>query len=215
MKNSLFSKLTPKEPKFFPLLNNLSDTLLETATLLEESISHHTSQEREEYYKRIKDLERQGDSFNHSINDELATTFITPFDREDINRLSASIDDVIDRINGTAKRIYLYNPQPIGAAGVELTKIIKECALHIVDAVSKLENIHGNAKEIRTSCRTLHNLENQADDIYEKFVQNLFVNEKDFAELIKSKEIMQGLEKATDGADFVGKVLKSMVVKYI
>ena len=46
MKNSLFGKLTPKEPKFFPLLNNLSDTLLETATLLEESISHHTAQER-------------------------------------------------------------------------------------------------------------------------------------------------------------------------
>ena len=105
MKNSFFSQFTPKEPKFFPLLKQLSEVLCEASVVLIESLQHDSPTERSDYYKKIKDLEREGDRLTHLIFDELGTTFITPFDREDIHDLASCMDDVIDGINSCAKRI--------------------------------------------------------------------------------------------------------------
>ena len=113
MKNSFFSRFTPKEPKFFPLLKQLSEILSASSSILVESLRHDSPTERANYYKLIKDKEREGDKLTHLIFDELGTTFITPFDREDIHDLASSIDDVIDGINSSAKRITIYNPRPI------------------------------------------------------------------------------------------------------
>lgn len=75
MKNSFFSKFTPKEPKFFPLLKQLSDVLSASSVLLVESLQHDLPTERADYYKQIKDMEREGDRLTHLIFDELSTTF--------------------------------------------------------------------------------------------------------------------------------------------
>ena len=94
MKNSFFSRFTPKEPKFFPLLKQLSEILLSSSALLIEILGHDSPEKRAEDYKRIKDLEREGDKLTNLILDELGTTFITPFDREDIHDLASGMDDV-------------------------------------------------------------------------------------------------------------------------
>ena len=117
MKNSFFSRFTPKEPKFFPLLKQLSEILLSSSALLIEILGHDSPEKRAEDYKRIKDLEREGDKLTNLILDELGTTFITPFDREDIHDLASGMDDVIDGINSCAKRITIYNPHPISDKG--------------------------------------------------------------------------------------------------
>ena len=108
MKNSFSSRFTPKEPKFFPLLKQLSEVLSASSVALVESLQHDQPTERSEYYKKIKDLEREGDRLTHLIFDELGTTFITPFDREDIHDLASCMDDVIDGINSCAKYIQNY-----------------------------------------------------------------------------------------------------------
>ena len=132
MKNSFFSRFTPKEPKFFPLLKQLSEVLVASSAVLVESMDHDKSDERDAYYKRIKDLEREGDRLAHRIFDELGTTFITPFDREDIQALASHMDDVIDGINSCAKRISIYNPHAIGATGKELSLLVQqEGRLHL------------------------------------------------------------------------------------
>ena len=196
MKNSFFSKFTPKEPKFFPLLKQLSDVLSASSVLLVESLQHDLPTERADYYKQIKDMEREGDRLTHLIFDELSTTFITPFDREDIHDLASCMDDVIDGINSSAKRIVIYNPRPISESGKEL------------------ETFRKNPKPLREYCSRLHDIENQADDVYELFITKLFEEEKDCIELIKIKEIMHELEKTTDAAEHVGKILKNLIVKY-
>ena len=71
MKNSFFSQFTPKEPKFFPLLKQLSEVLCEASVVLIESLQHDSPTERSDYYKKIKDLEREGDRLTHLIFDEL------------------------------------------------------------------------------------------------------------------------------------------------
>lgn len=214
MKNSFFSRFTPKEPKFFPLLKRLSDVLSDSAAVLVESLQHDLPAERADYYKRIKELERKGDKLTHLILDELSTTFITPFDREDISSLATCLDDVIDGINSCAKRITIYNPRPISESGKELSRLIQEEATYISKAMDELEAFRKNPAPLRQYCSKLHDIENQADDVYEFFITRLFEEEKDCIELIKIKEIMHELEKTTDAAEHVGKLLKNLIIKY-
>ena len=211
MKNSFFSRFTPKEPKFFPLLKQLSEILVASSELL---VEHDSPEERAGYYKQIKDMEREGDKLTHLILDELGTTFITPFDREDIHDLASSIDDVIDGINSCAKRITIYNPRLISESGKELSRMIRQEADYIVKAMDELETFRKNPNTLRGYCSKMHDIENQADDIYELFITKLFEEEKDCIELIKVKEIVHELEKTTDAAEHVGKILRSLIVKY-
>lgn len=214
MNNSFFNRFTPKEPKFFPLLKQLSEVLISSSALLIESLEHDMPAERHDYYKQIKEQERKGDKLTHRILDELGTTFITPFDREDIHDLASVMDDVIDGINSCAKRIAIYNPRPIGESGKELCQLIQQEAMYISKAMDELENFRKNPSTLREYCRKLHDIENQADDVYEFFIIKLFEEEKDCIEIIKIKEIMQELEKTTDSAEQVGKILKNLIVKY-
>ena len=214
MKNSFFNRFTPKEPKFFPLLKQLSEVLSASSTLLVESLQHDQPAERAGYYKQIKDREREGDRLTHLIFDELSTTFITPFDREDIHDLASCMDDVIDGINSCAKRIVIYNPRPISDSGKELSCRSREETISICKAMDELETFRKTPIPLRQCCTKLHDLENQADDVYEFFITKLFEEEKDCIELIKIKEIMHELEKTTDAAEHVGKILKSFIVKY-
>lgn len=214
MKNSFFSRFTPQEPKFFPMLKRLSEILTSSSDLLVESMQHDKPEEREDYYKRIKDMEREGDKQAHLIFDELGKTFITPFDREDIHDLASTMDDVIDGINSCAKRITIYNPHPIANSGKELSLLIQQAAVYISKAMDELEIFRKKPTELRVCCTKLHDIENQADDVYELFVKKLFEEEKDCIELIKIKEIMHELEKTTDAAERVGKILRNLIVKY-
>ena len=124
-------------------------------------------------------MEREGDRLTHLIFDELSTTFITPFDREDIHDLASCMDDVIDGINSSAKRIVIYNPRPISESGKELSRLIHEEAINIGKAMDELETFRKNPKPLREYCSRLHDIENQADDVYELFITKLFEEEKD------------------------------------
>ena len=195
-------------------MKQLSEILSASSTLLVESLQHDKPEERADYYKRIKDLEREGDKLTHLILDELGTTFITPFDREDIHALASTMDDVIDGINSCAKRINIYNPRPISDSGKELSRLIQQEAVYIGKAMDELETFRQKPAALRGYCNKLHDIENQADDVYEHFITKLFEEEKDCIELIKIKEIMHELEKTTDVAEQVGKILKNLIIKY-
>ena len=214
MNNSFLSRFAPKEPKFFPLFKQLTNILKVASIELRESVNHHSANERMDFHKRIKQLEREGDVLVHTIEDELGSTFITPFDREDILLLTSRIDDVLDGINSCAKRIAIYNPRPISEGGKKLCDILLRSAEMIDLAMDQLETFRKDASKLSDYCEKLRNLENEGDDIYEEFIIRLFEEEKDSIELMKVKEIMQELERTTDSAEHVGKVLKSLIIKY-
>lgn len=112
MDNSFFSKFTPKEPKFFPLLESLAEVSHKSAEQLITCVKDN----KPEILQRIRDLEHEGDRVIEKVYYELNDTFITPFDREDINSLANGIDDVTDQIYGCAKRITFYKPKQIPRA---------------------------------------------------------------------------------------------------
>jgi hypothetical protein len=124
------------------------------------------------------------------------------------------MDDVTDYINSCAKRIVLYNPKHLPESATELARLIKEGAVCIGKAVDELDVLKKDAKKIKEYCTELHDIENRADDVYENFIINLFEHEKDGIEIIKVKEIMYELEKATDATEYVGKIIKTIIVKY-
>ncbi len=214
MTNSFFSNFTPKEPKFFPILKEMADVILVASDLIIESVQNSDHEAAIEYYKKIKEQERKGDALSVRVFDELNSTFITPFDREDINHLADRLDDVTDYINSCAKKIVLYNPKKMPENAVILANMIKEGAIFIGKAVDELDVMKKNSKKIKEYCTELHRIENQADDVYESFLIDLFEKEKDAVEIIKLKEIMNELERATDAAEYVGKIIKTIIVKY-
>ena len=214
MNNSLLSRFIPKESKFFPLLKQLSQIVLQAAELLIDSMEHDTSEKRQEYYRKIKEAERKGDQMTQLVFDELGKTFITPFDREDIHDLASSIDDVTDRIHSASKRIAIYNPRTISDSGKKLAMFIQQGATLICKAMDELETCSKKKSKLQEYFQQLHELENCADEVYELFIMQLFNEETDSVELIKTKEIIQELEKTSDAADHVGKLLKNIIVKY-
>ena len=202
MNNSFFDKFVPKEPKFFPILKEMADVILVASDLIIECVEKADHESAIEYYKKIKEQEKKGDALSAKIFDELNSTFITPFDREDIHHLADKLDDVTDYINSCAKKIVLYNPKEIPASAVEIANLVKEGAISIGKAVAELDVMKKNSKNIKD------------DDVYENFLIDLFENKKDAVEIIKLKEIMSELEKATDAAEHVGKIIKTIIVKY-
>lgn len=212
--NNLFDKFVPKEPKFFPILKEMADVIMVASDLIIGCVQNADHESAIEYYKKIKEQEKKGDALSSKIFDELNSTFITPFDREDIHHLADRLDDVTDYINNCAKRIVLYNPQKMPEKALELALLIKEGAVCIGKAVDELDVMKKNSKKIKGYCIELHAIENRADDVYENFLIDLFEKEKNAVEIIKLKEIMYELEKATDAAEYVGKIIKTIIVKY-
>ncbi|MDR0560673.1 MAG: DUF47 family protein [Prevotellaceae bacterium] len=214
MLNMFFNRLLPKEPKFFPLLQKVANVIYEISDLIIECVQTHDHSSAMECFRRIKEMEREADVLSTRIFDALNKTFITPFDREDIDHLATRMDDVIDNINSCAKRIALYNPKRIPEAALDMAHNLKDSAVYIVKAVEELNILKHSQENIKKYCDELHNLENKGDDIYENFIVNLFEKETDVAEIIKTKEIMYELEKATDTMEHVGKIIKTIIVKY-
>jgi predicted phosphate transport protein (TIGR00153 family) len=192
----------------------MAEVSAEAAIIMLECVKNVEYEQAVEYAKKIKAYEKKGDYTLIKIFDELNTTFITPFDREDIHNLANRLDDVMDYINSCAKKIVLYRPKLIPDSAFELAKLIDRASDIVLIAVSYLSNIQKNAKNISEVCNELHDIENSADEVYELFLSDLFANEKDSIEIIKLKEIMQELEKATDAAEGVGKIIKTIIVKY-
>ncbi len=204
--------LTPKEKKFYPMFEESTENLVKGAILLNKYFLVADSDEKAKIISSIKEHEKIGDDITHRIYDELNKTFITPFDREDIDKLNGSIDDVLDLINSFCQKVRNLSPRTEPKCFLELSELILQAAREIKIAIIELENLK-NPKKIMNSCIRINEIENQADEIYHTALSNLFRDEKDAIELIKIKEMLSSLEKATDKAEDVSDVLKSIIVK--
>lgn len=214
MRNFLYRIFNSKKSFYFNELNQLTKLLDDCAEQLRLMVACPNADTRMDYYRRIKEIERRGDQISYAIFDELGRHILTPLRREDIHLLAQSIDDIIDNINGSAKRIAIYNPEKILIDVVELGRIIRQDARTIHHVTQYLHQIPTHVKKIRSSYDLLHKLENRADDVYEAAIMKLFEGTESSREIIKNKEILSELEHVTDTADQFGKVLQTIIVKY-
>ncbi|MDR3061450.1 MAG: DUF47 family protein [Dysgonamonadaceae bacterium] len=212
--NTLLSLFTPKDVKFFPLLKETTTILVSSSTLLKELFELETINERNEICKLIKVEEVKGDKITGKILKALNETFITPFDREDINALADEMDDVIDAINRAAQKVLLYGPRQIPNCTRQLAEIIYKGTIEIRQAIIELEHIKKTDQRLRQHYKEIKRLEEEADVIYENGIMTLFKEETNASELIKLKEIIQELEKTANKINNTGKVLKTIFIKY-
>ena len=132
--NNIFQFFVPKDRKFFPLFEQASANLILLAETLHEAVNAPKG-EREEYFKKIDELEANIEEITHKTNIELSRNFITPFDREDIHALISAIDDVANNLQGASNRMRLYHVEKITKSIRKITEINLEACNLINSAV--------------------------------------------------------------------------------
>jgi len=200
--------LIPREEKFYDDFKMMADQLRHGARLLEQMIATDPPITEKAY--EIKEVEHQCDFLTHEIIQRLNRTFVTPIDREDIHAMARTLDDVIDEIDNAAHLIPLYRIEKIRGGARELTRVILEQCDEIRAAMEALEKRKG----IMERTIEINRLENEADKIHKKAVGLLFDEERDPITVMKWKEILDVLERATDRCEDVANLLENVVVKH-
>jgi hypothetical protein len=208
----IFQALLPKDKLFFPLFDQACNNMVEIAKVLENALKSD-SVTRIQSYETINLLEKQGDEITHAIMRETGNTFIVPFDREDIQALAIAIDDVVDYIYGTSKRLDLYKVHQISPAMIRLAEIITLSAIELQSAVREMRSLR-NVRKVRAHLHTINTLENEADVIMNTTIADLFKNETDAMVILKTKEVITFLENATDKCEEAAHVIDSVIIKF-
>jgi uncharacterized protein len=210
---SILHALIPKENKFFKYFEKDVDNLLVAAGVFKDLMSNAISrEERAQKIKRIEELEHKGDEITHTIFSELGATFITPFDREDIHALASKLDDILDYIQGAATRLVLYQVKKISTEQERLAGLIYDQVVELHKAILNLHHFK-EGDFIRDSLVRINSIENEADDIFERAIADLFDTCEDPIKLIKMKELLVSLETATDQCEDAANVIETILVK--
>ncbi|MBI4546454.1 MAG: DUF47 domain-containing protein [Ignavibacteriae bacterium] len=207
-----FKVLLPHDDKFYMFLERSTQNLLRASELLT-AIPQKSKAERESIVRQIQDLEHEGDSITHEIFSELNRTFITPFDREDIHLLTSALDDVLDFLNGSATRFVLYKLKECPPNMVKLIDILDRSVGELHRGVSFIRNLN-KPEQLHQVLQKVNEYENQADEVFETAIAELFEHEKDPINIIKLKEIYVGLETATDKCEDAANVLEALLIKH-
>jgi len=203
---------TPKEQKFYPMFEEAAENLVQAAILLNKYFLISDAAVKEKILVEIKRHENIGDEITHKLYETLNRTFITPFDREDINKLNGSLDNVIDLINSFSQKARNHPPKREPECFLRMSELILQATREIKNAVVNLKNLK-NPQKMMDACIRINEIENQADEVYHLALSELFRNEKDAIELIKIQSMLSSLEKATDMAEDVSDVIKAIIVK--
>ena len=209
--NNIFQFLVPKDKKFFPLFEQAAAGLILLAEALHEAVNAPKA-EREEYFRKIEELEAEIEEITHKTHLELSRNFITPFDREDIHSLIKAMDNVADNIHGAASRMRLYQVEKITKSIRKLTEINLEACQLIGIGIKELKEM--NHKSIKDTCKKINKLESKADSVFDKAVADIFENETDAKNVIKYKEVLSALEMASDKCKSVSNVMEQISVKH-
>ncbi|HKX26754.1 MAG TPA: DUF47 family protein [Blastocatellia bacterium] len=201
-------RLLPKEEKYYDLFNRLVTHVTESAKRQQQLFEDFDR--RTEYADQIKQLEHACDDLTHEIIKRLNQTFITPIDREDIHALATGLDDVVDSIDYTARRIILYRVEQPTEHTRKMSDVLVRLAVEMEGAVKALEQ---DGERVLRDCVAIHTLENEADLYHHDGIGRLFSEERDPIVIIKMKEIYEKMERTIDKCEDVANVLEAIVLK--
>ena len=206
----MFKKFLPTEHRFFDLFEQQAAVIVQGLALFESLIKEYSR--RQELTKRIKDVENEADAVAHQIFRLLNNTFITPFDREDIQMLVNRMDDVIDLVEKASARMQIYDmpapPENISA----MLAILQKAFDKLSSAVGMLRNWK-HREAILKICVEVNSLENQGDTLLRASLERLFKEASDPFYVIKAKEIYESLEDAIDRCEDLANVVETILIK--
>lgn len=200
-------RLIPRDEGFFDLFNELSKRMIASASLLRDLFAN--PERIEELVSAIKDLEHEADHITHDVGTRLDKSFITPLDREDINNLVQELDNVVDLIDGTARRVRMFHIAESREPARRLAGLLVESVRHLQKAVAEIRS----PRAVAVSTREVKRLEAEGDTIYHDAMEVLFSGRPDPLDVMKWKEIYDTLEETLDRCQTVAIVLESISLK--
>ena len=201
--------LIPKEEQYFVLFRQMTSYIYDAASKLVEMLADKGGDYRE-YLRQIKAIEHLCDELTHNISKKLNSSFITPFDREDIYMLSGSLDDIVDLIDDAAHAMVIFNVRETTDHARQFADVIQRMSVQLHEAVSALES----PSEVAPRLVEMHRLENEGDDLNHEAIAELFKGTPDPLYVIKWKDIYEKLEGTIDRCEHVANIIESVIIKH-
>ena len=201
-------RFTPQKREFYALLARASSNAVDIARLLVELLDRFPN-DGAELIGRIKQHEHAGDRVTSEVVGLLNRTFVTPFDRDDIYRLAAALDDVCDNVDEAADNLGSYGVSKVPPLAREQADIILRSAIKLDEAVQRVEGFKDSSRQLEE----LRYLEDEADRLLRDGVGELFRNEQNPVSIIRWKDIHERLEEAVDACENAADVLEAIFVK--
>jgi predicted phosphate transport protein (TIGR00153 family) len=202
--------LIPKEEQYFALFRQMTSHIYDAASKLKEMLDDKQG-DFPTYLRQIKAIEHTCDELTHSISKKLNSSFITPFDREDIYLLSGALDDIVDLIDDAARAIVMYNIREATDYARQFGDVLQRMAVQLHEVVSTLERPAGIAPRLVE----IHRLENEGDDLYHEAIGDLFRDTPDPLRVIRWKDIYDKLEGAVDRCEQAANIIESVIIKHV
>jgi uncharacterized protein len=200
-------RLTPRDDRFFPMFVEAAQNLVSATELMGEFL--HVSSNREKLAVQLREHEHAGDAVTHRVIHELNSTFVTPFDREDIYRLITQLDDVMDAIEAAADFTVLSELETLPAEMGRQVDLLQRAARCTVAAMGRLATMD----DLASFWIEVNRLENEADQVYRGLLSRLFSGSYEALTVLKLKQVADDLEEAADAFEHVANVVETIAVK--
>ena len=200
-------RLTPRDSAFYAMFTEAGQNVADCADVLAGLLDPNAN--RQAIAKQLREREHVGDAVTHRIMRQLNTSFVSPFDREDIYRLASALDDVIDAMEATADFIVLADVGKLPALMSEQITLIAKSAHETADAMGRLRTL----RDLEPYWIEVNRLENEADRVYRKLLSRLFSGDYDALTMVKLREVADGFEEAADALEHVAHAVETIAVK--
>jgi len=200
-------RLTPRDNAFYSMFTEAGRNVAEATDVLAQLLDPNAN--REAVAKQLREREHAGDAVTHRIMRQLNTSFVTPFDREDIYRLASALDDVVDAIEGAADFIVLADVGKLPPLMTEQIALLQRSANETAEAMARLATL----SDLEPYWIEVNRLENEADRVYRKLLSKLFSGDYDALTMVKLREVADGFEEAADALEHVAHAVESIAVK--
>ena len=201
-------RLVPRDEGFYPLFNEAAGNLAESARLLRALVDEFPDGAKS--LKLISECERRGDELTRAILRRLNTSFVTPFDREDIHALTENLDDAVDDIHAAADLLILHNVDKPFPEMRDLADILVQAAETNCLLVAKLPTLRGLERELEE----IDQLETAADKLYRRSVAQLFSGKFKAFAVLKWKDVVEAIEGSVNSIENISDVVESIALKH-
>ena len=201
-------RVVPRDDRFYDLFDQAAGATVEAAVLLRDLLAN--GGDRVRAHEEIRRLEHVGDEVTREIVRHLNTSFVTPFDREDIHALSSTLDDILDAIEAVADLMVLHNIDKALNEMEEQADVLVRAAEQTREAVSRLRGF----RDLEEVWQEIHRLEDEGDQVYRRTVARLFSGDFDAMSVLRWKDLVDQLEAAVDSCEQVATVVESIALKH-
>lgn len=211
MRTGWLSWVRANDKTIIEMLEKQGANLVRATSSLVELLTHYEAVT--ERKSKIKDLEHEGDRITHELFTITSQTFVTPLDREDISRLTTSIDEVVNYVDETADKLIMFKIKEPTPYMIELSKVLLTASQEIYLLLKRLRKFK-DAKDLVGHCRTIRKYEHEGDTIYRNAIAELFETNTNAVEIIKLKDVYENLESSIDRCQDTADIVEDIALKY-